>query len=605
MSLKQTIGSLAAILLMSSCSGSWRDTSLQDGTGAGRYFAKQGYAFLDQSWSAEARAGWYFTPQGSSLVPFDWAQHLQIGDTPLFEALGRYGFITLTADPKLNPFGLPVGFVQDRDLLGSGTPTLGMTCAACHTSALEIEGQIVVIDGGSPQIDFQGFLADFDRAVLETVRNDRTFARFGRAVLRSATPDQAELDALRADLERFSETRQAWQARNDSGGLDYGHGRNDAFGVIYNEITARVLGEPGNRRDTNAPASYPVVWDGPHHDFVQWTAVASNANDRGGPMARNIGEVFGVFGDVDVSQETKLLHGYCSSARRDNLADLELWLRELTSPVASDPVLRREPVEEVALGQALYRGETPLHTGEALQCASCHGEVLSDAPVPSRDPAREIRANKVPLEVVGTDPLLAENAYRPVATGILEGRREKLVSGYVISDQEPASEVLKHVVAGALAGSISPVTCDLETSTSTVVQKWSAVLRSMIRGSAEMPETTPEERMAAVEAGVRVYKARPLNGIWAKGRYGHAGQFASIREMLLPASQRSTTFLNGCRTFDMEALGFACDPEAPDARTFSRFDTRIDGNRNIGHEFGVEMNEVERSAILAYLKVLQ
>jgi hypothetical protein len=55
----------------------------------------------------------------------------------------------------------------------------------------------------------------------------------------------------------------------------------------------------------------------------------------------------------------------------------------------------------------------------------------------------------------------------------------------------------------------------------------------------------------------------------------------------------------------MEALGFACDPEAPDARTFSRFDTRIDGNRNIGHEFGVEMNEVERNAILAYLKVLQ
>ena len=57
----------------------------------------------------------------------------------------------------------------------------------------------------------------------------------------------------------------------------------------------------------NAPNSYPLLWDAPRHDYVQWAGFSPNAGP--GALGRNSGEVIGVFGRVDVELEYATLFG--------------------------------------------------------------------------------------------------------------------------------------------------------------------------------------------------------------------------------------------------------------------------------------------------------
>lgn len=124
---------------------------------------------------------------------------------------------------------------------------------------------------------------------------------------------------------------------------------------------------------------------------------------------------------------------------------------------------------------------------------------------------------------------------------------------------------------------------------------------------------------AAAEAMRRkflmVYKARPLNGIWATGPYLHNGSVRTIRQLLLPAKCpedengnqiytpgecRQITFKLGSRQFDPENIGFA------DAGNFV-MDTRLKGNRNTGHNYGhMTLAKDKRliGALLEYIKTL-
>jgi hypothetical protein len=76
------------------------------------------------------------------------------------------------------------------------------------------------------------------------------------------------------------------------------------------------------------------------------------------------------------------------------------------------------------------------------------------------------------------------------------------------------------------------------------------------------------------------YKPRPLAGTWATPPYLHNGSVPTIYALLSPVSERPTTFLMGGREFDPVHLGLA-----PRTGRGFMFDTALDGNRNVGHEF--------------------
>ena len=74
----------------------------------------------------------------------------------------------------------------------------------------------------------------------------------------------------------------------------------------------------------DAPVSYPFLWDTPQHDVVQWLGIAKS----GGPfdiqsLARNVGEVLGVFAEITIPEKPSILNlGYSSSVKIPELGEL-------------------------------------------------------------------------------------------------------------------------------------------------------------------------------------------------------------------------------------------------------------------------------------------
>jgi hypothetical protein len=120
-------------------------------------------SYLDQGWTEEQRLLFYTNPQGSYLLPYEWFLHLEQpgADKPFRseEYMEPFRYLP-NRNEKTNPDGLPVGFVKEsppvgpdgernetvlmRPFMGPNAKAsdfpkpqawLGLTCAACHTTA--------------------------------------------------------------------------------------------------------------------------------------------------------------------------------------------------------------------------------------------------------------------------------------------------------------------------------------------------------------------------------------------------------------------------------------------------------------------------------------
>jgi hypothetical protein len=107
----------------------------------------------------------------------------------------------------------------------------------------------------------------------------------------------------------------------------------------------------------------------------------------------------------------------------------------------------------------------------------------------------------------------------------------------------------------------------------------------------------------------RVYKARPLNGIWATAPFLHNGSVLTLDDLLRPAAQRPGRICLGDREFDPKRVGLVgdCKPGT------TRIDTGKPGNRAGGHSFetgdgpgiiGPLLSDDERADLIEYLKTL-
>ena len=118
-------------------------------------------------------------------------------------------------------------------------------------------------------------------------------ARFAKQVLGD---DSQEADKLLADV-------QTRVAATNATPLRYGFGRLDAIGNIFNKV-ATVVNAPGQTfHASDAPVSYPFLWNIHQLNAVQWNASAPNGPVVGGvalgALGRNTGEVIGEFsGDL-------------------------------------------------------------------------------------------------------------------------------------------------------------------------------------------------------------------------------------------------------------------------------------------------------------------
>ena len=315
--------------------------------------------------------------------------------------------------------------------------------------------------------------------------------------------------------------------------------------------------------------SYPFLWDTPHHDFVQWNAIARNkilGSDRLGGLARNVGEVLGVFGEVRVSppNTATIFTGYRSSVRIPDLIHLEALVHKLQSPQwpKQFPAIDQE---KAAAGRQLFD----------RHCVRCH------AHIDRADPSREVVAVKTPLKVIGTDPRMAVNfATRTGKTGRIEGRKEYFVAGERFGPEARADSIVVHTIAGVILNS-----------------PWKQY------GDASFRELRDRDQSDDLNS-MLVYKARPLNGIWATAPYLHNGSVPNLYQLLQPSAARMAEFHVGSREFDPVNVGFVTSPVAGSFRFRTTDDAGqpIPGNSNAGHEYGATLTEEQRWQLIEFVK---
>ena len=546
---------------------------------------------LEQGWDDATREAFWFTPQGAELVPYAWFLMLERPDSaePMRSAssMESYRHIPMPSSAR-NPDGLPIGFTKDRDP-ETGQEFLGLTCAACHTAKLELAGHEVLIEGAPTLADFKRFLRDLKRALLATEQDPAKFARFAAALEQVAPAGGADLRAqLRAQIARLDGIE-----RNDTTSVPYGFARLDAFGAILNYVAAVDLHMPENAAPPNAPVSYPFVWDTPHADRVQWNGAARNV-PLVGPLIRNIGEVLGVFGRLEIEPaRSGWTLGYEHSVHLENLGKLENWLKELWSPVWPSEYLPAIEAPLAERGARIYDRE----------CSSCH------AILDSRNPARQVRAVMTSVPSVGTDPVMAKNYLERMAkTGPLEGQRLMIVAGPRFSERARTFELVINGVSGVL----------LRDPLRTLTVGLGDVHRTkQLRRQGTAPEAAPTSDAAArpaLEASLKryvaelepfdartfSYKARPLNGIWATAPYLHNGSVPNLWALLQPAEARPKRFWVGSRAFDPQVVGLVSEPSS-DA---FELDVTLEGNSNAGHAYGTALSDDEKWALIEFLKTL-
>jgi hypothetical protein len=552
---------------------------------------------LDQNWTDEQRQQFHHTAQGTRLLPADWFRALE---QPCFSPLGcgmfadpaylgRFGFIPSHAD-DLNPDGLPIGFALDRDFVDpfdkSTTPVVGLTCAACHTGELYYGKYAVQVEGAPAMIELAAFQKALGLAMAFNTTLPFSLGRYGRFEERVLGPNAAadQKENLRRRVDAFvSAVSHQRDVTNERHIYDNSAGfmRTDALTRIGNQVFAANTGIDANYMAANAPVRFPQIWNASWFNWVQYNSSIAD------PLARNVGEALGVRAVV------KLVGP--DAGNFENSIDMRglRWLEEalagpaplqgLASPLWPSVFPALDP-QKVSAGAALYR----------THCQSCHlpplPEVAADLDRRATDVSHQpkywwqnqsgnwfIKVIDVPLDYVGTDPRQATDfKNRTADTGDLG---KGIVSASVGLD----------IITSGIA--------------SRFFQQENIPLADRVAWAGGRDPGDPRVR------GELIYKARPLNGIWAVAPYLHNGSVPTLDALLSPDdAARPRTFWVGGREFDPVKVGY--HNVEIDGATF--FDTTQPGNASGGHWFkdgpigrgviGPALSAAERAQIIEYLK---
>lgn len=659
---------------------SWRLYELRDNdpdrgahtNGTGKYdeqFSRTVY--LDQGWSAADSLWFYTATQGSNLLPYDFFLVLEQSDSPaLFrsdENIDRYGYLPQRQTVS-NPDGLPAGMVRDDY---QGKAFMGFTCAACHTTQINYRGNGIRIDGGPAHSDMETFMIDLAEALYATLKDPEKRDRFVANVLQRDHYRNA--DDILVDLKQYAQRIKTYTIINTPRDTQrpltrYGYARLDAFGRIYNRVLEHIMSaqqmrellagllspdeleqvmkdmEPvlsSNDRDhliertqqyltgkqslrlrnkiynpADAPVSYPFLWDVPHHDYVQWNGRVDNSGL--GPMARNAGQLIGVFGTLDWQEKdgftlSSVLGGqgfgaqhidFQSSIDIRNLRRVENHLRKLKSPQWPEHILPEIDKTRMTRGAELF----------SRYCAVCHDSIDRS------DPDRRVIAKMIAASSVGTDSKMAQNAIEFTGySGILRNQYVAVSTGNILLQQQAPAVTL---LTAATRNVVTTPDRDkwfarrwLERSFDFAYTFFDNEVRSSLKNGNYTPDTTVQPFASAM-----AYKARPLNGIWATAPYLHNGSVPTLYDLLLPKRKpddpaegeyRPDEFMVGSREFDPDKVGF----KSADYDGFL-FRTGIWGNHNGGHEYASGRTALpdgtllpalikeERLDLLEYLKSL-
>jgi mono/diheme cytochrome c family protein len=570
------------------------------------------FVWLEQGWRPEVRAAYHHQSQGTATLPIPYSWFLALQQPSLSPSAGlfrdpayleKFGFIPSPPGPG-NRDGLPIGFARTtgiNPLTGeandprTGLPNewIGFTCAACHTARIDSGTTRILVDGGPALIDLGGFGKQLATAMLATDVSLTRFPRFARAVLgdRDSPAERARLHSAlhKTVVEGFVE-----EFLHDPGGTTEGFGRLDALNRIGNTVFGAGMGIRRNFVPTTAPVAYPHIWDTSWFAWVQYNGSIER------PMVRNAGEAMGVGGMVNY-QEGPTPRFSSTIPVLDLYGKIEQMLAGDTPPL---PAQRFSGLRSPAWPAAILG---PINADLAARGADLYKEICQGCHLPAPNtpefwtsdrwtPVNEageryLDLHLVPISRVGTDPSQARD---------MAGRTVLVSPDLGLKRETGTVGNLRRYGYGDALGQLVALTVD--------------------RGySAHLPPipTTDYARLNGYrENGIQakmVYKARPLDGIWATPPYLHNGSVPTLWALLSPRSMRPATFRLGSHAYDARNVGYI------DGGGF-KLDTSKPGNSNSGHQFdgpagvppasrppgvvGRALSEDERWALIEYLKTL-
>ena len=585
------------------------------------------------------------------------------------DTLRRFGFVntpgvkTEPAPPSIaglkpttadNFDGLPVGMARMSNVRNPGTglaqsDRIGLTCAACHTGSVRYQDVSIRFDGGAAMLELRKLEEATGLAIFYTLIVPGRFDRFADRVL-GAGAGKAQRDELKKSLQEVADflknqlevTAKTLKAKGQTNTAE-GYGRLDALNrignqVFYIDLAAAGLSDYENNLHANdAPVSYPPVWTVPWFWWAQYDASIEQ------PLIRNAGEALGVYALVNLSPDHPPERLFSSSVALGNLVRIEAMLRGpdpfgqnpkgfngLASPkwpahlFPGNDAWTVKP-ERVAKGRALY----------ADICAECHLGPVSDPAFDTQFPDKSFWASKrwkqdpkgswvldevqKPAAHMGTDPAQAN---------VLQTRQVQ-IPGFL--DLQPARDLGERWKCKNLPTTSStsmPFSIALMIVVDKVSQKWlkdndikEPALSELWGERSNCPnrEASPEKPL---------YRARPLNGVWATAPYLHNGSVPSLYWMLKPAAERPKQFCLGARDFDPRDVGFrvaaggdsSCKTGETMFREAESNGRAINGNSVMGHSLeadkgqdmktykngviGRTLTDDERYDLIEYLKTL-
>ncbi|MET0156146.1 MAG: di-heme-cytochrome C peroxidase [Rickettsiales bacterium] len=506
-----------------------------------------------------------------------------------------------------------------------------------HSVWKDDDGKKIPVDYGYARLDAFGRI--YNRVLQHTINREQLKTRLGsiRVMKNGKKQDLLTKEEIDKTLENVGDgviflDKDFWQALENLQSTAPGYPGLTAKELSY--VSDAVFNSP------NAPVSYPFLWDITHSDYVQWNALANNAEL--GALGRNTGEVIGVFGILDwhednglwaklgklslaatVSGQTKHKKyiDFQSSIDLFNLQRLERHLNGLTSP--KWPFCRNKETGEYYLSEResdkpvderpCDGDDVKIDAEKALEgklvyereCRSCH-DVID----------RTAWDRLVVGKLVGidhkqaTDKAMAENSvlYSGKSGNFKDTYQATDVGTVVVREDAPVAQILTAVTKGVVA------TPDADKWWPRRMVEWVyALVGSLADNAIQMSVKSGQYSLDTAISpydSLKSYRARSLNGIWATAPYLHNGSVPTLYDLLLPEKNvegcnnqgeiRPKRFKVGSREFDPEKVGFKS--EGYDGFTFN---ADIRGNGNMGHEYGAcKMTNEERKSLVEYLKSL-
>jgi len=294
-------------------------------------------------------------------------------------------------------------------------------------------------------------------------------------------------------------------------------------------------------------------------------------------------------------------------------------VKTLQSPVWPSEHLPAVDLVKAAEGELLF----------AKSCKGCHQVI------PRENELEKYVATKISVNKIGTDKMTAQNADLNCAkTLTLEGTKKAILFGDKFGAESAAISIPVNGAVGvilnqplkALEAGLRPMRIKVSDTASTkqapFTKAHEAALDADVDSHSKSIDAYVTEHLKKVN-DIRsgstdadgqstcgdpdaklVYKARPLNGIWATAPYLHNGSVPNLWSLLQTEDDRPISFWVGSREFDPVNVGYETSSGLNEFKVNDEQGQVRDGNSNRGHEFGTQWSDEQKWAVIEYMKTL-